>query len=109
MVMPTGKCPNCIRCFAYHRIARRLNSCVGIGGRRRSQNTKAKLTESTPRDYRAGTPRPTPTGVRGLKEGKVDRENEDDEEEKTPVIKKIKKKKKKGAVVGKEKVVKEVE
>jgi hypothetical protein len=108
MVMPTGKCPNCIRYFAYHRIARHLNSCMGIGGRKSSQNAKAKLTESTPRDSRAGTPKPL--GVGGPKKRKVDRGSEDDEEEKTPVIKKIKKgEKKKGAVMGKGKAVKEVE
>lgn len=66
---PTTKCPNCPRYLIVTRIAQHLEKCMGIAGRQSSRNAMAKISTDTPKDSRAGTPRPGKTVGAGNKVG----------------------------------------
>lgn len=88
--IPSAKCPNCPRYIAYTRIAQHMDRCL-YQGRQSGKNAMSKLNmgTNTPRDSRAGTPKPVlPTNN---KKRKLDKGSDDDTEEgagATPVKKK---------------------
>ena len=97
--IPTGKCPNCVRYMAYTRIAAHLDRCM-FTERQSSKNARAKMNTSTPRDSRAGTPKPAATKKRKFEKG-----SDEEIEEKTPKKKKKPAPKKNGDAVSKTKAL----
>ena len=97
--IPTGKCPNCVRYMAYTRIAAHLDRCM-FSERQSSKNARAKMNTSTPRDSRAGTPKPAVTKKRKLTLG-----SDEEIDEKTPKKKKKPAPKKNGDATSKSKAV----
>ena len=81
--IPSAKCPNCPRYIAFTRIAQHMDRCLGLSARQSSKNAMTKLNTGTPRDSRAGTPKPSMTKKRKLEKG-----SDDDTEEGTPHKKK---------------------
>ena len=97
--IPTGKCPNCVRYMAYTRIAAHLDRCM-LSERQSSKNARAKMNTSTPRDSRAGTPKPAATKKRKFEKG-----SDEEIEEKTPKKKKKPAPKKNGDATSKSKAL----
>lgn len=87
-ITPTGKCPNCVRYFAFTRIASHLDGCMGISGRKAKKDAADKISSGTPRESRATTPKPS-TNNNGKKR-KLDKasDDDDDDDEETPKKKK---------------------
>ncbi|MCJ1475538.1 hypothetical protein MMC13_004201 [Lambiella insularis] len=85
-ITPTGKCPNCIRYFAFTRIAAHLDGCMGLSGRQARKNAMAKMSSGTPRESRATTPKPPINN--NAKKRKVEQGSDDQEGEDTPKKKK---------------------
>ncbi|MCJ1369282.1 hypothetical protein MMC20_000492 [Loxospora ochrophaea] len=58
--IPSTKCPSptCPRYMSFTRIAQHLDRCLGISGRQSGRDALTKMNSGTPRDSRAGTPKP---------------------------------------------------
>ena len=96
---PTTKCPNCPRYLVVTRIAQHLEKCMGIAGRQSSRNAMAKMSSDTPKNSRAGTPKPAVGNAAKKPEMKKRKwtKGDDDEDESTPKKKKKLGLKKRGA------------
>ena len=95
--VPSAKCPNCPRYIAYTRIAQHMERCLYTG--RASTNktavNKLSLGSNTPRDSRAGTPKPpVPGSSANNKKRKLENKGTDDDTEEALGAQTLAKKKK---------------
>lgn len=90
--VPSTKCPNCMRySMPFSRIAQHLDRCMGIGGRKAAKDATEKMSQGTPRESRANTPKQAvPNNKRKLEKGSP----EETEDGTTPKKKKSDPKKK---------------